>query len=445
MSVPDKTISRVACAATLLLAAFASSTARSQQKIDNYNRDRARAILHDAYDNVKKHYYDTKFHGLDLDARFHQFDQKIVDATSLSQSFGVIAAFLDGLNDSHTFFTPPARPFRMDYGYRLQMYGSDCYVTRVRPGTDAETKVHPGDQVLGYNKFSVDREVFWKMSYYFNSLAPQRASMLEIRDPNGQARQLTIDAKVRELKKVLDLTGQDGGSDFWDLVRQEESSDHIVRQRWVDLGDVMIWKMPEFFVEDHEVDRIFNDARKHKTLVLDLRGNPGGAVVTLDRMVANLFDHEVKIADRVGRKELKPEIAKTRGGDIFTGQLIVLVDSISASCAELFPRVIQLEHRGTVIGDRTAGAVMEARHYPGSQGMDTKIFYGFSITEADLTMKDGKSLEHMGVTPDEIMIPTAQDLASGKDPVLARALELAGHKVDAVAAGKMFPFEWLPN
>jgi C-terminal processing protease CtpA/Prc len=445
MSVAEKTLLRMACAATLLVAALASSTVRSQQKMDNYNRDRARAILHDAYDNVKKHYYDTKFHNLDLDARFHQFDQKIVDATSLSQSFGVIAAFLDGLNDSHTFFTPPARPYRMDYGYRLQMYGNDCYVTRVRPGTDAETKVHPGDQVLGYNKFNVTREVFWKMTYYFNSLAPQRGSVLEIRDPSGQSRQLTIDAKVRELKKVLDLTGQDGGSDFWDLVRQEESSDHIVRQRWVDAGDVMIWKMPEFFVEDHEVDRIFNDARKHKTLILDLRGNPGGAVITLDRMVANLFDHEVKIADRVGRKELKPEIAKTRGGDIFTGQLIVLVDSISASCAELFARLMQLEHRGTVLGDRTAGAVMEARHYPGSQGADTKIFYGFSVTEADLTMKDGKSLEHAGVTPDEIMIPTAQDLASGKDPVLARALELAGHKVDPVAAGKMFPFEWLPN
>src|SRR5580698_5507243 len=123
----------MACAATLLLAAFASRTVHSQQKLDNYNRDRARAILHDAYDNVKKHYYDTKFHGLDIDARFHQYDQKIVDASSLSQSFGVIAAFLDGLNDSHTFFTPPARAFRMDYGYRLQMYGNDCYITRVRP------------------------------------------------------------------------------------------------------------------------------------------------------------------------------------------------------------------------------------------------------------------------------------------------------------------------
>jgi C-terminal processing protease CtpA/Prc len=431
--------------AAALLAAIPSTSLLSQQKMDNYNQDRARAILHDAYDNVKKHYYDTKFHGLDIDARFHQYDQKIGDATSLSQSFGVIAAFLDGLNDSHTFFNSPARPYRMDYGYRLQMYGNDCFVTRVRPGTDAESKVHPGDQVLGYNRFNVTREDFWKMSYYFNSLAPQRGSILEIRDPSGQSRQLTIGAKVRELKKVLDLTGQDGGSDIWDLIREEENSDHVVRQRWVDADDVMIWKMPEFYVEDREVDRIFNDARKHKTLILDLRGNPGGAVVTLDRMLGNLFDHDVKIADRVGRKEMKPEVAKTRGGDIFTGQLIVLVDSLSASCAELFPRVIQLEHRGTIIGDRTAGAVMEARHYSGSQGADTKIFYGFSITDADLTMKDGKSLEHSGVIPDEIVLPTAQELASGKDPVLARAVALTGRKVDPVAAGKMFPFEWLPN
>jgi C-terminal processing protease CtpA/Prc len=176
-----------------------------------------------------------------------------------------------------------------------------------------------------------------------------------------------------------------------------------------------------------------------------VRGNPGGAVVTLDRMLGNLFDHDLKFADRVGRKQMKPELAKTRGSEIFTGKLIVLVDSRSASAAELFPRVVQLEHRGTVVGDRTSGAVMEARDYYGSQGMDTKIFYGFSITDADLIMKDGKSLEHTGVTPDEIVIPTAKDLASGSDPVLSRALELAGHKVDPVAAGKMFPYEWLPN
>jgi len=436
---------KIACAAILVLAAIPSASLLSQQKIDNYNRERARAILHDAYDNVKKHYYDPKFHGLDIDARYKEYDQKVSDAASLSQSFGVIASFLYALKDSHTFFLPPSRPYRVDYGYRIQMFGNDCFVSRVRPGTDAESKVHPGDQVLAYNKFTVTREDLWNITYYFNNLAPQKGSVLEIRDLSGQSREIAIDAKVRELKRVLDLTGQDGGGDIWDLMREEQNADHVVRQRWVDSGDVMIWKMPGFDLDDREVDRIFGDARKRKTLILDLRGNPGGAILTLDRALGNVFDHDVKIADRVGRKELKPEIAKTRGSEVFSGTLIILVDSGSASAAELFPRVIQLEHRGTVLGDHSAGAVMEARRYPGSQGVDTKIFYGFSITEADLIMKDGKSLEHTGVTPDEIIIPTAKDLASGSDPVLTRALELAGHKVDPAAAGKMFPFEWLPN
>lgn len=192
------------------------------------------------------------------------------------------------------------------------------------------------------------------------------------------------------------------------------------------------------------MDRIFDNARKHQALILDLRQNPGGAVTTLERMVGNVMDHDVKIADRVGRKEMKPQLAKSVGDRAFKGKLIVLVDSQSASAAELFARVIQLEHRGIVLGDKTSGSVMEARGYGYSQGADTIITYGFSITDADLIMKDGSSLEHVGVTPDEIILPTGHDLATGQDPVMARAVELAGVKVDPAQAGKLFPYEWLP-
>ena len=434
----------IATAAALVFA-LAAQAAPSDQKFDANNMARVVGVLHDAYDTVKKHYYDTKFHGLDWDARYAAAKEKMKAVTSLSQGFGVTAGMLDELNDSHTFFQAPARPYKVDYGYRMQIFGNQCYVTRVRPGTDAVGKVNPGDQVLGYNNYAVNRADLWKLNYYYDNLAPMQASTLVFRDLTGKEQKLTINAKVKEEKRVLDLTGGGGGDDFWQLIRESETEDHLTRQRVVEMGDVTFWKVPEFDMENDEVDRIFGITRKHKSLIIDLRGNPGGAIVTMDRMIGNLFDHEIKIADRTGRKELKPETAKSRGKDIFTGNLIVLVDSQSASASEVFSRVIQLEKRGTVIGDQSAGAVMEALHYASSQGMDVKFFYGFSVTEADLIMKDGRSLEHVGVTPDTIMIPTAKDLADGSDPVLAKAAERANLKLDPVAAGKLFPFEWAPN
>ena len=87
---------------------------------------------------------------------------------------------------------------------------------------------------------------------------------------------------------------------------------------------------------------------------------------------------------------------------------------------------------------------MEAKYYGEAPGADSHIFYGFSVTEANLIMSDGKSLEKVGVVPDELVLPSSADLAAGRDPVLARAAELAGVKLDPGEAGKMLPFEWLP-
>ncbi len=377
--------------AVTALAGLLAPAARSQ-KLSSYDRDTALGMLDDVAKDVRKHYYDPKFHGVDWEGIVAEAENRIKGETSMGMAIAHIAMALDTLNDSHTFFLPPQRPMRHDYGFETQMIGDQCFISRVRPGSDAEAKgVKPGDQVLALEGFPPNRQILWKMNYRYKILRPQAGLRLALRDSQGHDRQLDVMAKIIPLKRVL---GDNTGVDLWNAVRDEENEEHLMRERSEEIGDeLMVSKLPEFAFDQGEVDRLIDKARKHKALIVDLRDNPGGEVDTLKYLLGGIFENEVKIGERVGRKEHKPETAKSRGRNIFTGKLIVLVDSNSASASELFARIVQLEKRGIVIGDRSSGSVMEAMHYSHQMGSDTAIFYGVSITDADLIMSDGKSLE----------------------------------------------------
>jgi len=418
---------------------------QQQPQMSSLERGRALDILQTVASDVKKHYYDPKMHGVDWDAKVAEAKDKIEKATSFNMSMSHVAALLDTLNDSHTFLLPPQHAYHHDYGFQYQMVGDRCFVTRVRPKSDAEAKgVKPGDEVLTINGFNVNRDDFWKMQYVFSILRPQGGLRLGLQDSARAQRQVDVAAKIRETKRVTDLTAS-AGTDIWDVIRDLETEEHLMRARYLEVGDqLLVLKVPEFFFSIGEVETMIGKARKHQNLIIDLRGNPGGSVETLKYLVGGLFDKEVKLVDRKGRKDAKPDVAKSLHNP-FTGKIVVLVDSKSASAAEMFARTIQLEKRGAVIGDRSSGSVMESRHYQERMGSDTVIFYGASITEWDLIMPDGKSLEHVGVTPDEVALPSAQDLANGRDPVLAHAADVLGVKLSPEEAGKAFPYEWPPE
>ncbi len=418
----------------ILISATGQATARS------IDRDRGRMMLSVIKSDLKKNYYDPNFHGLDIEARFKEADEKIKQAASLGQILGIIAQTLIDLNDSHTYFLPPDRPHTTDYGWQMQMIGEKCYVVAVKPGSDAEAKgLKEGDEIYSIDGFAPTRENMWMIQYFYNALRPKPGMRLVVIKPTGQEQQLDAMAKITPGKRVMDLTG----GDIYDLIRKEENENRLHRHCYIEMGaDLFIWKMPSCDLEDHKVDDMAGKFRKRKALILDLRGNGGGYETTLLRLVSNLFDRDIKIGELKRRKETKPIETKTRGAIAFDGKLIVLIDSQSGSAAELLARIVQLEKRGVVIGDRSAGAVMRSKAHGHELGVDTVMPYGVSITDADIIMTDGKSLERVGVVPDEIRLAAAADMAAKRDSVLSYAALLAGVTLTAEKAGTLFPVEW---
>lgn len=407
----------------------------------SFERERHRGMLETIKNDIKKNYYDPNFKGIDLEANFKAADEKLKKANSIGLMSGIVAQFMLDFDDSHLFFIPPGKVNKTDYGFEMRMIGDKCLVVKLDEKSDAAQKgLRIGDQIYSLEGFGPDRASLWKMEYFFNRLNPRPTLKMTVIKPDGKSLNLEILAKITPGKQIMDATG----GDLNQIIRESEEAYYkSVKQYFYEKIDgLFIWKMPQFSLETTKVDDIMNKAKKSQAMILDLRGNSGGRVDMVLRLIGSFFPDDLKVYDEKARKETKEIIAKTRGKNAYTGKLVVLIDSDSASASEIFSRVIQLEKRGTIIGDQSSGAVMESRYYGHQAGLNVVAFYGASVTIADLIMKDGKSLEKLGVTPDIKLVPTGKDLAESRDIVLSKAVESLGFTLSAEDAGKIFPNEY---
>lgn len=90
-------------------------------------------------------------------------------------------------------------------------------------------------------------------------------------------------------------------------------------------------------------------------VIIDLRGNPGGYLSAVVRMVSELLDQGELVVYTVGRTQPKREFTAETRGKFFGKRVVVLVDEYSASASEIFAGAVQDNDRGTIIGRRTFG------------------------------------------------------------------------------------------
>lgn len=92
-----------------------------------------------------------------------------------------------------------------------------------------------------------------------------------------------------------------------------------------------------------------------QSLILDLRGNPGGYLNAAIEICDEFLKEGQLIVYTEGRSRPKDSAYATGKGRFEKGNLVVLVDEGSASASEIVSGAIQDNDRGTIVGRRTFG------------------------------------------------------------------------------------------
>jgi carboxyl-terminal processing protease len=147
-------------------------------------------------------------------------------------------------------------------------------------------------------------------------------------------------------------------------------------------------------------------------LVLDLRGNAGG-LINSAVAVASEFIADGVVLYETGRDGEERVLSVQSGGVATKTPLAVLVDSGTASAAEILAGAIQDHERGPLIGARTFGKGSVQLIFSLSDGSSLHVTSKIWLTP------DRRQIQGLGLAPDIEMSQTA----GGPDEQLDRAVE----------------------
>jgi carboxyl-terminal processing protease len=131
-----------------------------------------------------------------------------------------------------------------------------------------------------------------------------------------------------------------------------------------------------------------------RSLMIDLRGNPGG-LLTASVEVADKFLTEGVIVRTMGRSA--GENVEYKAHELNTWQLpiLLLIDENSASASEILAGAIRDHRRGLVVGTRSFGKGSVQGIFPLDSGEG-----GIRLTTAKFYSPSGRAISRLGVEPD---------------------------------------------
>jgi carboxyl-terminal processing protease len=397
-----------------ILLALISSSFPLFSQMNNVDRDRMRGMLKVTAGEIKNNFYDPALKGLDWKQLTAEADEKIKQAKSPSEALTAISQLVEKLQDSHTRFLPPSRAGQPSFGFYAMMFGDEALIYEVKPGSNADKAgLRPGDRIVQIFNYRPARNNFDDAMFYYRVLHPMPELKITYQRGTEPPQTVTVAAKVKIASRELDIEA------IYHLLMDTDENE-VSFQGSVD-DDIAYLLLPSFEAERVPIPDLMKPPH---AFVLDLRGNPGGRVDSLGDFAGHFTPNAGILSNMHFRKKIEAVKIKPHG-DRFQVPLFILVDSRTASAAEIFARYFQKKGLAKIIGDISSGRVNSSQYFPEELGTSSIIPFGVQIAVARVAFEDGEDLEHHPVVPDHACLPTEADLRSHADPCLIRAFILA--------------------
>jgi carboxyl-terminal processing protease len=349
-------------------------------------------VFNSVWSLVADRHYDAKRSGLDWRAAGEKFGPPAAAAKDKKALYAVLNDMLEPLHDSHTHALTPEQAderhtqVRARTGINLTRFDGRWAAAEIVPGSPAEAAgVQPGWIVVARN-------------------GQKLGARNDFRAHDGEVAQWGfLDAQDRPV--TLSLTARPLSTKPRQEVRELPGGYVYLRFDGFD-GPDRRWLSEQL--------KAHRDA---PGVVIDLRQNPGGETFSLGIAVGEFFDHAVDCGTFVSR-------AGSRGGKNswqigsarYAGRVAILIDGVTASAGEIFAAVMQDHGRATLVGRKTAGAVLASWFYVLPDGGELQL------SREDYYAPKGRRLEGNGIEPDIRVARTLEDLRARRDPDIDAAL-----------------------
>ena len=339
-------------------------------------------------------HYDPKLHGVDWPAAGLKYGAEAVAAADDQALYAALGAMVGLLKDSHTHALSPTQAkerrtqTRARTGFYMTRVEGRWIVSELVAGSPAELAgVKTGWVVVARNgtAFGERSEARPKVG---------EVAQWEFLDDRDQPVALAIVAESLSTKPRQEVRVLAGG-----VVYLRFDAFDPADRRW--LSDQL------------------KTNRAAPGVVIDLRRNPGGGTISLGITIGEFFDRAVDCGTFITRGGYRGGKSSWQIGSArYGGSVVVLVDGATGSAAEIFAAVLQEHGRATIVGRKTAGAVLASGYHGLPDGGELQL------SRQDYVTPKGRRLENEGIEPDVKVVRTVADVRAGRDVDVEAALRV---------------------